>query len=59
MVASVSVNHEPQKLVNYWWLRGSEQFTNFFEVRFFADVSHAKNDGFFVFGFEASQDLRA
>jgi len=38
------------------WLRGSDQITNSFDVQFFADVSRAKNDGFFVFGIEASMD---
>lgn len=38
------------------WLRGSEQITNCLDVQFFADVFRARNDGFFVFGFEASMD---
>jgi len=38
------------------WLRGSDQITNSFDVQFFADVSRARNTGFFVFGIEASMD---
>jgi len=36
------------------WLPGSEQITNCLDVQFYADVSRTKNDGFFVFGIEAS-----
>ena len=38
------------------WLRGYDQITNCLEVQFYADVSHAKNMGSFVFGFGASMD---
>ncbi len=51
-MASISLNYEPSKFVNYWWLRASERFTNFFDLAFWIDLSRMHKSEFFVSGVE-------